>query len=102
MNVSKEQDYVPWAMALTHLDKWKEILQETSLVPELNYLLRHILTPMYNKVGWSVEGNHNEKLMRSLILTHSVQAKMPEALDRAGKYFQDLKKSHKSVPADFR
>ena len=53
-------------------------------------------------MGWSVDGNHNEKLMRSLILTHSVQAKMPEALDRAGKYFQDLKKSHKSVPADFR
>ena len=49
MNGPKEQDYVPWAMALTQLDKWKEILQETSLVPELNYLLRHILTPMYNK-----------------------------------------------------
>ena len=49
MNGPKEHDYVPWAMALTQLDKWKEILQETSLVPELNYLLRHILTPMYNK-----------------------------------------------------
>ena len=49
-----------------------------------------------------IENIHNEKKMRSLILTHSVQAKMPEALDRAGKYFQDLKKSQKSVPADFR
>ena len=48
------------------------------------------------------ENIHIGKLLQSLILTHSVQAKMPEALDRAGKYFQDLKKSQKSVPADFR
>ena len=49
-----------------------------------------------------IENIYIEKKMRSLILTHSVQAKMPQALDRAGKYFQDLKKSQKSVPADFR
>ena len=98
----KEQDYVPWAMALTHLDKWKEILQETSLIPELNYFLRHVLTPMYNKLGWNDEGTHNERLMRNIILTHSVTSKMPEALDRAKKYFQELKKSQKSVPPDFR
>ena len=46
----KEKDYVPWAMALEHLQKWKDILQETSLIPDLNYLLRHILSPRYNQV----------------------------------------------------
>ena len=98
----KEQDYVPWAMALEHLQKWKQTLQETNLVPQLNYLLRHILTPQYNKLGWNDKGSHNDRLMRTLILTHAVASKMPEALDRAKKYFADLKASQKPVPPDFR
>ncbi len=98
----KEQDYVPWAMALEHLQKWKQILQETSIVPELNFLLRHILTPMYNKLGWKEDGSHTDRLMRSLILTYAIDSKMPEALDQAQKYFKDLRDSKKPVPPDFR
>ena len=98
----KEKNYVPWAMALQHLTKWKQILQETSLIPDINYLLRHILSPMYNKLGWKDEGSHNERLLRDLILTHSVASKMPEAEARAIQYFQDLKKNQKPVPPDFR
>ena len=98
----KEQDYVPWAMALKHLEKWKDILQETSLIPDLNFLMRHILTPLYNKLGWKNEGSHNERLMRALILTHSVNTKMPEAMEKAIEYFNGIKKSKKPVPPDFR
>ena len=102
MYLLKEQDYVPWAMALQLMDKWKDILQETSVVTHLNYYLRHILSPMYNKLGWSNEGSHNERLMRGLILTNAVNAKMPEAKGEALKYFKALKKSKKFVPPDFR
>ena len=98
----KENEFVPWSIALQHLQKWKQILQETSLIPEINYFLRHILSPMYNKLGWKDEGSHNERMMRNLILTHSKSSKMPEAVSRAIQYFQDLKKSQKPVPPDFR
>ena len=102
MYLLKEHDYVPWAMALQLIEKWKTVLQETSVVTHLNYYLRHILSPLYNKLGWSNEGSHNERLMRSLILTHAVNAKMPEAKIEALKYFKALKESQKFVPPDFR
>ena len=39
----KEKDYVPWAMALEHLQKWKDILQETSLIPGKKQNYRSII-----------------------------------------------------------
>ena len=54
------------------------------------------------KLGWKDEGTHNERLLRDLILTHSVASKMPEAEARAIQYFEDLKKNQKPVPPDFR
>ena len=72
------------------------------MIPDLNYLLRHILSPRYNQLGWKDEGTHNERLLRNLILTHSVASKMPEAESRAIQFFQDLKKNQKPVSPDFR
>ena len=77
-------------------------MQETSIIPELNFFIRHIISPMYNKLGWKDEGSHNERLMRSLILSHSISSKMPQAVSKAIQYFQDLKKENKAVPPDFR
>ncbi len=57
----KETEVVPWASALRHLGSWKLLLRETDLVPKINGLIRHLISPIYNKLGWEDEGTHLEK-----------------------------------------
>ena len=57
----KEEEIVPWAAALRHLDFWKVILQETDVIPGMNRLLRHLISPVYNKLGWEDKGTHMER-----------------------------------------
>lgn len=102
MYLLKENEFVPWASALGHLKKWKQVLQETELIPQLNAFIRHLVSPMYNKVGWVDKGSHTDRLMRNLILTEAVSARMPEAVEKAGTFFEALKKSNTPIPADFR
>ena len=58
MYLLKETEIVPWAAALRHLNAWKVTLQETDVVPLINSLIRHLISPIYNKLGWKDEGPH--------------------------------------------
>ncbi len=57
----KETEIVPWAAALRHLNSWKTILQGTDAIPLLDGLIRHLIGPIYNKLGWEDTGKHMER-----------------------------------------
>ena len=61
MYLLNEDEIVPWAIAIRHLESWRVILQETDVAPLINALIRHLISPIYNKIGWEDKGEHMEK-----------------------------------------
>lgn len=98
----KETEIVPWAAALSHLNSWKIGLQDTDVIPLIDGLVRHLISPIYSEVGWEDEGTHTQKLLRKLILLTAVNADMPEAREKALELFRDLKENGEPVSANLR
>jgi hypothetical protein len=57
----KETEIVPWAAALRHFNNWKTVMQGTDAIPLVNKLIRHLISPIYGKLGWEDKGDHMEK-----------------------------------------
>ena len=57
----KETEIVPWASAIGHLNAWKVLLRETDIVPLLNRFLAHLISPVYESIGWEDSGSHTKK-----------------------------------------
>ena len=98
----KETEVVPWAAALRNLGRIRTALQGTDGIPLLNGLVRHLISPVYAKVGWEDEGEHMERLLRKLVLLAAVGAEVPEAKERAVKMFKELKEDGKAISPNLR
>ncbi len=76
----KETEIVPWAAALRHLNNWKVTLQGTDAIPLINQMLRHLIGPIYNKLGWEDKGTHMERYFSAkclaLLSSYSTEAGM--------------------------
>lgn len=57
----RERDYAPWSATISNLKQWRKILQDTDVLVGLDSLIQHLITPLYNELGWSDSGTHKEK-----------------------------------------
>ena len=98
----KEREVSPWKTALTHLRNWKRILQDTDLVPLLDSLVQHLISPLYNDLGWVDKGSHEDRLLRNLILCAAVDFGMEDATKTALQFFKGLVTSGTKISPNFR
>lgn len=59
-----ETEYAPWSIAISNLLQWKQLLQDTDLVLDLDTFLLHLITPLYEKLGWGLNGTHRQRWAR--------------------------------------
>ena len=57
----KEREYAPWCAAVMQFKQWRKVFQDTSLIRGTDALIQHLITPLYNELGWRDNGNHKEK-----------------------------------------
>ena len=57
----RERDYAPWSAAVMQLKQWRKIFQDTEILPGLDSLIQHLITKLYNELGWTDNGDHKER-----------------------------------------
>lgn len=96
----KEESYIVWLTALSHLSTWVELLQETSGREHLNRFILNLIGPIYSKLAWEDTGDHVERLLRQRILRAAIEAGHKEAIEEAKGQFQKLKENQTHVSAN--
>ena len=54
----RERDYAPWCAVVMQLKHWRKIFQDTSVIRGIDSLIQHLITKLYNELGWNDTGNH--------------------------------------------
>ena len=57
----KEREYAPWCAAVMQLKQWRKVFQDTNIIRGIDALIQHLITPLYNELGWTDTGDHKEK-----------------------------------------
>jgi len=96
----KEDSLVVWLTALTHLQTWEQLLQETQARQSINRWILSLIGPVYGSLGWEDKGSHVERLLRQRILKAALGAGHKEALSKAGAMFRKLMEDGEHVPAN--
>jgi len=72
MYLVKEDSFIVWTTALSHLAIWKNLLQETPARELMNEFILSLLDPLYRKLKWEDKGDHIERLLRQKILRAAI------------------------------
>ncbi|XP_075149954.1 glutamyl aminopeptidase-like [Haematobia irritans] len=87
--LKKELDYVPWSVAASRLSALKSLLSSTDVYSGLVKYGRTLLTNVYQAVKWDNSVDHLFNLLRVTILNAMCSFGDSEALEEAGKRFNE-------------
>ncbi|KAI8123265.1 Glutamyl aminopeptidase [Lucilia cuprina] len=87
--LEKELDYVPWNVAASRLSAIKNLLYFTDLYRDFVDYARQLLKTAYESVTWNVGNDHLQNLLRVTILNAACGYGNSEALEEAGKRFNE-------------
>ncbi|XP_018905353.1 endoplasmic reticulum aminopeptidase 1 isoform X2 [Bemisia tabaci] len=98
----KERDYVPWATALEHLQTWSKVLAEATPYRLFLDLMKKLLSPVAQAVGWNDSGSHLKKLMRSDVLASAVLVGVEDVVKHAQLMFNNWMNNGEKIPPNLR
>ncbi|XP_005182090.2 glutamyl aminopeptidase [Musca domestica] len=85
----KELDYVPWVVGASRLRNITNLLYATDMYSKFVKYARLILRNVCQTVTWDVCGDHLQNLLRVTVLSSACQYGDSEALEEAGKRFNE-------------
>jgi len=98
--LAKEESLIVWLTALSHIQNWVELLQDTQARHSSNLWVVRLVKPVYTKLGWEDTGDHVKKLLRQRVLHAAVSAGHEEAISAAKSSFHSLMTNGTPVPAN--
>ena len=98
--LAKEESLIVWLTALSHIQSWVELLQDTQARHSSNRWVVRVVEPVYARLGWKDTGDHVEKLLRQRVLHAAVSAGHKEAISAAKSSFHSLMINGTHVPAN--
>uniref|UniRef100_A0A6M2E291 Aminopeptidase n=1 Tax=Xenopsylla cheopis TaxID=163159 RepID=A0A6M2E291_XENCH len=98
--LSKEQHFVPWAVAANEFATLKTLLFETDVYDKFTEYIREIVQPVYENTKWTIEDDekHLDKHLRVKILNLACAMGHDECLKKAGELFKDWINDGKKIP----
>ncbi|KAF8776973.1 Glutamyl aminopeptidase like protein [Argiope bruennichi] len=87
--LAKEQDYVPWETAILHFEVLDVLMQESPALALFHKFARNLMKPVAKKLGWTDEGDHLKKKLRSALLRMLVKFGDDETIRKAKITFQN-------------
>ncbi|GFQ68278.1 glutamyl aminopeptidase [Trichonephila clavata] len=86
--LEKEEDYVPWETAILHMEVLDVLMQEKSSIVFVSICKKFDEACCYN-LGWTDEGDHLKKKLRSALLRVLVRFGDEETITKAKLTFQN-------------
>jgi hypothetical protein len=64
----QEEEMLPWETVYDKLNRMRDLVSYTAVMPLLQRYLRHLVGRRYGRLGWADSGSHLDKLSRNSIL----------------------------------
>ncbi|XP_025987257.2 endoplasmic reticulum aminopeptidase 1 isoform X2 [Solenopsis invicta] len=93
-----EKDYAPWKTALRYLNFWKDRLAESEGYKKYISFFKRLLDPISRYIGWTDEGSHLKKLLRTEVLKSAIELEMDNVVKSARSLFQEWVKGKRIAP----
>ncbi|GFT63992.1 glutamyl aminopeptidase [Nephila pilipes] len=87
--LEKEEDYVPWETAILHMEVLDVLMQESPALSLFHKYVRNLMKPVADNLGWTDEGDHLKKKLRSALLRVLVRFGDEETITKAKLTFQN-------------
>ncbi|GBN33375.1 Glutamyl aminopeptidase [Araneus ventricosus] len=87
--LEKEEDYVPWETAILHLEVLDVLMQESPALSLFHKFARNLMKPVAENLGWTDEGDHLKKKLRSALLRVLVRFGDEETIKKSKLTFQN-------------
>ncbi|XP_020715909.1 glutamyl aminopeptidase [Ceratitis capitata] len=86
--LAKEEDYVPWSVAVSKLTSLKNSLMFTETYINYKQYASDLIEPIYKKVGWTVSTDHLENRLRQAVLSAACSLGVESCLEEAAVSFR--------------
>ncbi|XP_023337481.1 glutamyl aminopeptidase isoform X2 [Eurytemora carolleeae] len=96
----KETDLVPWKIALRHLKSWKALLSDGPGGSAVDAFISFLVENIYKKLGWFEAGTHEQRLLRTVVLSAAVDAGLKDAVDRSKQIFTDVMDNQSKISSE--
>ncbi|GAB6019205.1 hypothetical protein CHUAL_000819 [Chamberlinius hualienensis] len=92
-----ETDYIPWITALRHLNELLDKLEVTDVFPHFRNYSLDLITPLYERLGWSEDGDVMLRNLRISIVSSACKFGLQDCLNEASRQFQEWKNGARNV-----
>lgn len=91
--LNKENDYIPWAAALSGLEYIDEMLKETESYEDFKLYMRTLMDPLYKNLGYEMFPNdeHLVIFLRKLVVKWTCKFDKPECKEQTNSKFSEWK-----------
>jgi aminopeptidase N len=95
--LERETEHLPWKTFLNQINFYLELFESTDAYGDLEFFLRNLITPIYNKLGWKSDKNvdsWSDRKLRNIVLGFACKVGVKDCVDKSIALYRDLMKDY--------